>query len=261
MHVSLSDKSINTEMLIKQHDAAFRYFGGMPEECFYDQAEQSHMLPYLTPSCLSSHAGDAVITRKADKTGLIAWQSNKYSVPMNYQRARVGVICTEGQLLISDLATGEVIAQHLIRIEKGQVIKNRDHYRDKAPRIETLEADIMHCLGQSESSEALCALLKATSPKIYKDQLLEVQQILTTHCKQYGAIEPELLSQLINTSRLTATGLRDRLTAFQQNPARSSDTQAQQNTAHQVNLGNGALAHYGVLNGQPGGQGEIHVIH
>jgi hypothetical protein len=358
MHVSLSDKSINTEMLIKQHDAAFRYFGGMPEECVYDQTklvvisetfrelnlnqrfhqyavaagfrihacegydpeskgkveagvkyaknnglygesfaswddleqyfsdwldstanrrvhgstgkkprehydqtEQSHMLPYLAPYCLSSYASDAVITRKADKTGLIAWQSNKYSVPMNYQRARVGVICTEGQLLISDLATGEVIAQHLIRIEKGQVIKNRDHYRDKAQRIETLETDIMHCLGQSESSEALCALLKATSPKIYKDQLLGVRQILTAHCKQYGAIEPELLSRLINMPRLTATGLRDRLTAFQQSPERSGDAQPQQNTAHQVNLGNGALAHYGVLNGQPGGQGEIHAIH
>ncbi len=37
MHVSLSDKPINTDMLIKQHDAAFRYFEGMPEECVYDQ--------------------------------------------------------------------------------------------------------------------------------------------------------------------------------------------------------------------------------
>jgi len=358
MHVSLSDKPINTQMLIKQHDAAFRYFGGMPEECVYDQtklvvisetfrelnlnqlfsqyataagfrihacegydpeskgkveagvkyaknngvygdsfarwddleqyfsdwldntanqrlhgstgekprehyahSEQSHMLPYLTPSCLSSQASDVVITRKADKTGLIAWQSNKYSVPMSYQSARVGVSSSEGQLLICDLVTGEVIAQHLIRIEKGQVIKNRDHYRDKAQRIETLEADIFHCLGQSESSESLCALLKVTSPKIYKDQLLGAKQILTAHCKQYGAIEPELLSRLINTPRLTATGLRDRLVAFHKNPERNNGTQAQQNTTHQVNQSHAALAHYGVLNGQPSGQGENHVIH
>ncbi len=39
MYVSLSDKPINTEMLIQQHDAAFRYFGGMPEECVYDQTK------------------------------------------------------------------------------------------------------------------------------------------------------------------------------------------------------------------------------
>lgn len=170
MHVSLSDKPINTDMLIKQHDAAFRYFEGMPEECVYDQtklvvisetfrelnlnqrfhqyattagfrihacegydpeskgkveagvkyakqnglygesfanwadlehyfsdwldnmanqrihgstgkqphayyeqAEKAHMLTYLTPSCVQTKPSDTVVTRKADKTGLIAW--------------------------------------------------------------------------------------------------------------------------------------------------------------------------------------------
>ena len=360
MHVSLSDKPINTERLIKQHDAAFRYFGGMPEECvydqtklvvisetfrelnlnqrfhhyataagfrihacegydpeskgkveagvkyakqnglygesfanwndleqyfsdwldhtanqrihgstgkkprdYYDQAEQSHMLPYLAPSCTHSDPADAVITRKADKTGLIAWQSNKYSVPMIYQSARVGVKSNEGQLLINDLETGEMIAQHLISIEKGQVIKNTDHYRDKAQRIESLEADILQTLGHTEQSQALCALLKTTSPKIYKDQLLGAKQILTAHCKLYGAIEPELLSRLINTPRLTATGLRERLAAFQQHPERNSNSisQTQQNTTRQINHGNDSLARYAVLNGQPSGQGESHVIH
>jgi len=29
-----------TLQLIKQHDAAFRYFGGMPEECVYDQTKR-----------------------------------------------------------------------------------------------------------------------------------------------------------------------------------------------------------------------------
>ncbi len=255
MHVSLSGKPINTEMLIKQHDAAFRYFGGMPEECVYDQtklvviseifrelnlnqrfhqyattagfrihacegydpeskgkveagvkyakqnglygetfadwndleryfsdwldntanqrihgstgkqplayyeqAEKPHMLPYLTPACMRAKSSDTVVTRKADKTGLVSWQSNKYSVPMIYQSARVGVSNENGQLLISDLETGELVAQHLIHLEKGQVIKNTDHYRDKALRIENLEADILQCLAHAENSMALCSL-------------------------------------------------------------------------------------------------------
>lgn len=357
MHVSLSAAPINTEMLIKQHDTAFRYFGGMPQECVYDQTklvvisetfrelnlnqrfhqyataagfrihacegydpeskgkveagvkyaknnglygesftswhdleqyfsewldnianqrlhgstakkprehyeqeEQAHMLPYLTPSCISTSSIDAVITRKADKTGLISWQANKYSVPMNYQRTRVGVTNKQGQLLISDLATSEVIAEHTISHEKGQVIKNRDHYRDKSQHIETLETDILNCLGQPENSKALCALLKATSPKIYKDQLVGSKKVLIAHCKQHGAIEPELLSRLINTPRLTATGLRDRLAAFQQNPNRDNELQAQQNTPQQIDQGNDALAHYGALNSQSSGQGENYVI-
>jgi len=356
MHVSLSDKAINTDMLIKQHDAAFRYFGGMPEECVYDQtklvviseifrelnlnqrfhhyataagfrihacegydpeskgkveggvkyakqnglygesfahwadleqyfadglntianqrlhgstgkqpqsyyeqAEKSHMLPYLTPSCLQTKPTDAVVTRKADKTGLIAWQSNKYSVPMVYQGARVGVGNEKGQLLISDLETGELIAQHVIRIEKGQIIKNRDHYRDKAQRIENLEADILQCLGQAENSQALCALLKATSPNIYKDQLVGAKQLLNAHIKQYGEIDAPLLSRLIDTPRLTATGLRDRLAAYQQHPQREKTEELQPQQGQ--NKATPLLARYSLLNGQPGGQGESHAIH
>jgi len=359
MHVSLSDKPINTEMLIKQHDAAFRYFGGMPEECVYDQtklvvisetfreldlnqrfhqyataagfrihacegydpeskgkveagvkyakhnglygenfahwnaledyfsdwldntanqrvhgstgkkprpyyeqAEQAHMLPYLTPSCVEAKPLNTDVTRKADKTGLIAWQSNKYSVPMIHQNARVGVVSREGQLLINDLATGEVIAEHLICLEKGQVIKNTDHYRDKTQRVESLEADIQHLLADAESSQALCQLLKTTSPKIYKDQLAGAKQVLTAYCNQYGAIEQTLLAQLIDTSRLTATGLRERLTAYQQHPERNTtDVSSMPPVQDSATSAKDSLARYGALNGQSSGQGESHVIH
>ncbi len=39
MHVSLSRVPINTDRFIQMHDAAFRSFGGYPEECVYDQAK------------------------------------------------------------------------------------------------------------------------------------------------------------------------------------------------------------------------------
>ena len=74
-------------------------------------------------------------TRRADKTGLIAWKANKYSVPMAWQQARVGVLESGGQLHISDLNTGEVIASHALCADKGKVIKNTHHYRDHAKRV------------------------------------------------------------------------------------------------------------------------------
>ena len=40
MHVSLSAQSIDTQALIYQHAAAFRYFGGRPQECVYDQTKR-----------------------------------------------------------------------------------------------------------------------------------------------------------------------------------------------------------------------------
>ena len=39
MHLSYSLKPINTSDFICMHDAAFRYFGGQPEELVYDQTK------------------------------------------------------------------------------------------------------------------------------------------------------------------------------------------------------------------------------
>jgi transposase len=264
LHVSVSARPIDTDTLIRQHDAAFRSFGGMPQECVYDQTklvvisetfrelqlnqrfhqyataagfhiracegydpeskgkveagvkyvkhnglygetfadwhdleryladwldrtanqrlhgstgeppralyervEKAKMQPYLTPSCIQD--ASAVVTRKADKTGLIAWQSNKYSVPMAYQSARVDVCEQDGQLCISDLSSGEVIAEHSLCLDKGQILKNTHHYRDQSLRVEALEQELQHLLGQPALALALCTLLKASSPKIYKD--------------------------------------------------------------------------------------------
>jgi len=40
MYVGLSRVPINTDRFIAMHDAAFRYFGGCPEECVYDQTKR-----------------------------------------------------------------------------------------------------------------------------------------------------------------------------------------------------------------------------
>jgi transposase len=198
MYVAASTRPIDTAELIRMHDAAFRYFGGCPRECVYDQtklvvieeqfrelilnarfaryaatvgfrihacegydpeskgkveagvkyvkrdglygetfadvaelhahlrrwldevanvrvhgvtgelpreryarAEQAAMRAYLIPTGLEELSGEAGLTRLADKTGLIAYKANKYSVPLAYQRARVGVCEADGELLVT----------------------------------------------------------------------------------------------------------------------------------------------------------------
>lgn len=356
MHVSLSASAIDTETLIRQHDTAFRYFGGMPQECVYDQTklvvineifreldlnqrfhqyataagfhirvcegydpeskgkveagvkyvkhnglygetfagwsdltaymadwldttanqrqhgstgqkpyehyerdEKAKMLPYLSPSCLEAQQA-AAATRKADKTGLIAWQSNKYSVPMAYQSARVGVKEHEGHLLISDLVSAEILADHVMCLEKGQIIKNTHHYRDMTLHTKKLEEALETLLGHTASAVALCALLKVTSPKIYKDQLAGAKQVLTAHIKQYGAIPDDWLARLLDTPRLTATGLRERLEAYRQHPERINGT-TDSKPSEASKAADAALARYSALNGHLSGQEGSHAIH
>jgi len=213
------------------------------------------MQSYLAPYCWDNRS-EAQKTRQVDKTSLISWQSNKYSVPMAYQSAKVGVSAHSGQLLIKDLANGKQIAEHVISLEKGQIIKNTHHYRDRLQQVETLEAALSEELGDNDS-QRLCVLLKASSPKIYKDQLLGAKQVIATHTVQYGEINAVLLERILTSTRLTASQLRDRLEAYQLHPERLSSATVDQ----PVPDSSSALAGYAALNGQSSGQGESHVVY
>lgn len=315
MYVGLSREPVDTANFVRMHDEAFRYFGGRPEECVYDQTklvviheqyrelelnqqfhayataagfrihacegydpeskgkveagvkyvkrdclygetftdwrhlerhlrqwldetanvrehgttgepprqryerdEQAHMGRYLTPDYLAQ-ALLPQATRKVDKTGLLSWKSNKYSAPMAYQQARVGVRVEGSKLLLSDLESGAEIARHGISQGKGEVIRNNDHYRDKQARISDLESAIIERLGETEG-EALCGLLKQTSPRIYKDQLAGVKALLKRH-----EMPRALLSRLIDRPALTATQVRDYLEAYTAHPERLNNTE------------------------------------
>lgn len=297
MHVSVCYQPIDTTTFIRMHDAAFRYFGGRPQEMVYDQTklvvikelyrelelnerfseyathvgfdvfacegydpeskgkveagvryvkenalygetfnskaelgayladwldtvanvrihgttgkkpliqyeaeERSVMQPYFTPALVRQDGQP--LTRKADKTGLISWKANKYSVPMAYQRQTVAASEEEGQLLIAELIEGREIARHTLCSGKGEIIKNSHHYRDLSVRVEKLEQELVILLDNEQAGE-LFALLKATSPRIYKDQLVGVKKIV----KRLGAPTAEQLQQICDRPHLTATQL------------------------------------------------------
>ena len=185
---------------------------GIAPQRLYDNQERNRMQSYLTPVTF-----DAIdpITRKVDKTGLISWKSNKYSVPMAYQCCTVGVRDSGVQLYIDDLETNQEIASHTLSLEKGIVVRNTDHYRDRAQQIIDYEQAIMACIGDDYGHQ-LCALLNLTSPKIYKDQLAGAGRILTHHTE----LSATVLDRVLSRPRLSATGLRDYLDAYVANSER-----------------------------------------
>ena len=311
MYAGLSFQALDTETFIQLHDEAFRYFGGVTEECVYDQTklvvideryrelnlnqrfhqyattagyrihacegydpeskgkveagvkyvkqdclygehfasetavrehlqdwlervanarchgttgreprvhfeaqERAHLRPYLVPDSVL-RVPPATETRRADKTGLISWQANKYSVPMAWQQARVGVHEVAGELVIHDLEAGEELARHVVSAEKGRIIKNNHHYRDHAQRIADLEAAIVALLDDSQG-KALCRLLQQTSPRIYKDQLVAARSLLRAH----QPVETDWWHNLLSHQRLTAQQLQRHLEAREQARAR-----------------------------------------
>ena len=156
----------------------------------------------------SGRLGDALEQRGVDKTGLISYRANKYSVPMRYQRGRVGVQVEGTELVISDLATGEPVATHQLETGKGITARQSDHYRDYSAELGRLEAEVAALAG-AEVGPALCAQLKASMPRYYRDQLLGARRYL----RAAEAPRAELLAQLAKRPGLTASLLRDYLEA------------------------------------------------
>lgn len=306
MYVSLSKKPIDTEQFIRMHDAAFRYFGGIPEECVYDQTKlvvieerfrevtlnarfhqyasqigleirvcegydpeskgkveagvkyvkndclygevfidwaglETHTLSWLDEvanvrthgttgevprvvydsrermtmrSYVPAYLPQEQTTRKADKTGLISFRANKYSVPLAYQQSTLQVEVVDDQLVIREPLEAREIARHPIQPGKGQIVKNTGHYRDVGARIADYEARLRQLAGDIAGRQ-LCVLLKQTSPKIYKDQLHAVIDILAP----LDDIDQRLIDRLVDRPRLTATQLKDYVEAYRHNPA------------------------------------------
>lgn len=189
--------------------------GRQPVELF-EAEERRHLRGYLTPGCLQRSSETA--TRKVDKTGLIAWRANRYSVPMAYQRGRVGVHETDTELHIVDLETGEVVASHALCTAKGHTVRNTHHYRDHAQRVADLEAALTERLGEP-LAERLCAQLKATDPRIYKDQLRGARGLL----RSAPALDTELLGRLADREGLTASRLKRYIEAGERAEQRGRD--------------------------------------
>ena len=173
------------------------------------------MRPYLTPACLAP-SGVPGAPRKVDKTGLISFESNKYSVPMAYQSGRVNVLATpDGHLHIYAVPGGEHLASHPLSPGKGAIVKNGDHYRDKARQAADLEAEIGEALGE-EVGRRLCRQLRQSEPQNYKDKLRGVKR----HLPRLRALPETELALLADRPGLKVSTLLDYLGAWEANPER-----------------------------------------
>ena len=192
--------------------------GEVPQQRF-ETIEQATLKPYLTPQPLlaASHIGES---RKVDKTGLISFQGNKYSVPMVFQRGAVRVrIDDEGQLCIHHGASGDVVAVHAISPGKGVVVKNGDHYRDKSQRREQLEATIVEAFGEA-LARRLCAQLALCEPNNYIDKLRGVNR----HLERLKRLPRAMLETLAERpDGLRVRTLLEYVSAFEANPERAAN--------------------------------------
>ena len=122
--------------------------------------------------------------RWADKTGLISFEGNKYSVPHLYQRRQVWADAIGEELIIRDRLSGEELTRHpLEEAGSGKIVKNNNHYRDYRKSLEELTTEAETLFEALDTSQTLILRLKVDNAAIARDQL---RGLMKLH-KQYSA--------------------------------------------------------------------------
>ncbi|NKZ07304.1 IS21 family transposase [Actinomadura latina] len=99
----------------------------VPAERAETERELLSALPSLRPAI-----GAAPVTRKVDRLSCVRFGSARYSVPTRLIGARVAVAESGGRLLITDTATGALVADHAL-VAPGEAAVLDEHYGGPRP--------------------------------------------------------------------------------------------------------------------------------
>lgn len=116
--------------------------------------------------------------RKVDKTGLISWKSNKYSVPHFYQQKSVYVRENGTLLEILDTDNRKKVASHRISQEKRSPIISQCHYIDYSQTVEKIKEDIKALFPNKIDISILLDSLISNNSKNPREQLLALLRFI-----------------------------------------------------------------------------------
>ncbi|RUU71795.1 IS21 family transposase, partial [Mesorhizobium sp. M7A.F.Ca.MR.362.00.0.0] len=101
--------------------------------------EKQHLSPVSSLLSLESDLSNS-ITRSVHKDNVIKYKSNRSSLPLGTYRPKgnntVYVEVKESELVIRATPQGDILARHRLGLGKGELIKNRNHGRDRSKGIE-----------------------------------------------------------------------------------------------------------------------------
>jgi transposase len=152
--------------------------------------------------------------RKADKTGLISYAGNKYSVPQVYQEKDVIVEEAEGIINIIDIISYGTIASHTIPVDKGRIIKSSNHYRDYSLEYQVLLAQMLDLMKIYPLGDDIVRRVVADNPKIPRDQLKALRKLFNHYDQQTWMAALPLIDK---QEQLRATLIERILDATQRN--------------------------------------------
>lgn len=151
----------------------------IPAEVFLE--EKKHFRP--VPTTISIKLADDSISRLVRKDNTISFKGNRYSLPLGtYDGTEKYVkvyVENNDTLIISDAETDREITRHPLCQEKGKLIKNNNHSRDRSKGIPEYLKKVTELLGNTAQARDFLEKIYKLKPRYIRDQL----QLISTKLK------------------------------------------------------------------------------
>ncbi len=158
----------------------------IPQEEF--EMEKTYLLPYQgvpTVPC------EKLVPHHVRKDNVINYRGNYYTVPTGTYRGYQTLVYLEekeGQLHIYSHDTGKILASHKISGDKGRLISNTSHRRDREASLNDYEASVRKELPRSTVVDEYLSQLRVHKARNYRDNLQFI-------ARRHGAYSNATLTQ------------------------------------------------------------------
>ncbi|WP_234028456.1 hypothetical protein [Lentibacillus sp. Marseille-P4043] len=135
--------------------------------------EKQHLRPVTQDIDLINNYENS-ITRSVHKDNTIRYLSNWYSLSLGTFNKYENVCIKETEdkhLLVYIYQTGEIIAKHKIPEGKGQLVKDRNHSRDRTKGVDAFIDTVANQFVDTEIAYDYLDALREKYPRYIKDQL------------------------------------------------------------------------------------------
>ena len=138
--------------------------------------EKRHLLPYKgvpTPPV------EQMRTYHVRKDNVITYHGNYYTVPTGTYHGRgtkVYVSEKDGRIDVFSVDTGKVIATHKVCLDKGRLVRNTSHLRDREALLDEYQAQVRSLLPPDHVVDEYIAALRKDKPRTSRDNLTAIRR-------------------------------------------------------------------------------------
>lgn len=176
----------------------------IPAEVF--EEEKKHLKPFEKTILQKDVSNKLVYPIRKNNT--VLYKQNRYQVPKGtYVPGKNATLVVNNlAMTIVDCETGEIIAEHILNPNKGDLVRLKHVERDMSESLKALLDRAINILGQSKNAIAFTEKLRVEKSRYFRDQL----KLIVDTCSKYETdVIEKALKFCIEKQLYSAPMLRD----------------------------------------------------